>query len=253
MNAIFSGAGKFTSREDWTHPILENKTIELIVVTEGDFELWENGNVYKLTEGDIIFLDADKVHKGVGISHERVSFYWLHFYFPNGERIDIKHLTLKEVYPVTLLCRQILHYAAQRHSQDVMNSLICVLLFEIDLQNVKKEPLDSLAERIVEWIRINSDKQLISSDVAERFGYNEDYITRLLKKEYGCGLKQMINNKRVEYIKYLLSESEVTLTEAAYKSGFADVKLFLKFFTYHEGITPTEYRRIYKTGHTNNR
>ena len=63
----------------------------------------------------------------------------------------------------------------------------------------------------------------------------------------------MIVDRRMDYLKFLLTEREFTLTEIADRGGFADVKLFLKFFAYHEGITPTRFREVYKNGHTNNR
>ena len=257
MNARYCNGGKFTSRDDWTHPDIKNDTTELIAVTEGSFcieeETADGFKTYELEPGDIIYLDAGKLHRGVGSSIERVSFYWIHFYLPEGEFMPIKHLRLGDVYSVTLLCRQILHYEAKRASAKVMDSLLCVLNSEIDSQDIKREPLDSLAEKVVEWLRINADRQLNSTDVSERFGYNEDYISRLLKQQYGHGLKQMIVEKRMDYLKYMLLEKEMTLTEIASHGGFPDVKLFLKFFAYHEGITPTRYREIYKNGHTNNR
>lgn len=257
MHARYCNSGKFTSRDVWTHPDHMNETTELITVTEGSFCIEEKTadgfRTFELEPGDIIYLDAGKLHRGVGLSSERVSFYWTHFYLPTGESMPIKHLRLKDIYSVTLLCRQILHYEAKRASSEVMDSLLCVLNSEIASQNKKREPLDSLSEKIVEWLRINPDRQLNSADVSERFGYNEDYISRLLKQQYGHGLKQMIVAKRMDYLRFMLLETERTLTEIASQGGFSDVKLFLKFFSYHEGITPTRYREIYKNGHTNNR
>ena len=55
------------------------------------------------------------------------------------------------------------------------------------------------------------------------------------------------------HIKRLLLETEHTLAEVADMSGFTDYKLFLKFFRYHEGMTPTEFRKVYYSQHTNNR
>ena len=51
----------------------------------------------------------------------------------------------------------------------------------------------------------------------------------------------------------MLLETEHTLAEVADLSGFTDYKLFLKFFKYHEGMTPTEFREVYYSQHTNNR
>ena len=257
MKGRFCNAGKFTSRNEWIHHESKNETTELIVVTEGSFKLevdYEEGSeLFELEAGDILYIDANRQHRGVGNSDERVSFYWLHFWLPEGGDAGIRHLRLGDVYSVTLLCRQILHYAEKRPGAEVMDSLLCVLNAEIESQNIKRVPPDSLAEKVVEWVRINSDRQISPADVSERFGYNEEYISRLLRRKYGSGLKQMIVDRRMDYLKFLLTEREFTLTEIADRGGFADVKLFLKFFAYHEGITPTRFREVYKNGHTNNR
>ena len=66
-------------------------------------------------------------------------------------------------------------------------------------------------------------------------------------------LKSIIDEKRLHEIKRMLLESEWTLMQIADRVGMQDYKLFLKFFKYHEGITPTEFRRLYQAMHTNNR
>lgn len=244
--------GKFTSRGEWIHPERCNKTTELIVVTEGSFGLEIEGTIFELNAGDAIFIAAGEHHIGVGAADERVSFYWIH-YDANGYAPSEKKLTLRDVYPVSILCRQIAHYAAEGFSGEVMDSLLCVLLAEIESQSGANESEDSLTERVSEWIRINSDRQISSGDVTERFGYSEDYLSRILKRQYGMSLRQFINDRRMRYLKYQLLETELTLTEIALRSGFTDCKLFLKFFRYHEGKTPSEFRKVYKSGHTNNR
>ena len=47
-----------------------------------------------------------------------------------------------------------------------------------------------------------------------------------------------------------------TLSDAfrmAKAAGFDDYRAFLKFFRYHEGLTPTEFRNLYYNTHTNNK
>lgn len=258
MKASFCNCGKFTSRGEWIHPKSKNQTDELIFVIEGKFSIEEETDdgkfdVYNLEVGDILFLEADRLHRGIGIAADRVSFYWIHFYRSPGEKLTAKHIHLRDLYSVSLLCRQIMHYADINIDPGVLDRLLYVLIEELSLQSQKREPEGSLASRVSEWIRINSDRQLTASDISNRFGYNEEYISRLLKQQYGHGLKQLMTERRLEHLKYLLSESELTLTEIALSAGFQDTKLFLKFFKYHEGISPTAYRSIYKLGHTNNR
>lgn len=248
-------AGKFTSRGQWLHPTRIIDSYELIIVTEGRFSLYEGESVYPLEEGSVLLLKPSVEHGGVEATDSKISFYWLHFkgVDPIDEGLMAKHFSLREPYHASLLCRQLIHYASEGFEQSVLDSLLYVLLSELSSQS---HPLDdsenALVLRIREWIRINSDRPLNAPEVAEHFGYNEDYVTRLFKKRYGVGLKSVINELKLNHIKRLLLEAELPLTEIALRVGFSDYKLFLKFFKYHEGLTPSEFKAAYYSLHTNN-
>ena len=244
-------AGSFTSRGEWIHPERSNETTELIVVTDGSFVLEVDGECRSLSPGSVIVIPPDCRHRGVGVTGERVAFYWLHYRTSVNTRCEV--ISLRERYPVDLLCRQILHYAERGFGRDIISSIIRVLLAEIYSQLECTEPDDAIASRICEWIRINSDHALSAAQLSERFGYSEDYISRLLRAKCGRPLKAIICDYRMTHIKRLLLETEHTLAEVADMSGFTDYKLFLKFFRYHEGMTPTEFRKVYYSQHTNNR
>ena len=136
---------------------------------------------------------------------------------------------------------------------DVRDSLLHVLLAELMSQCHTDSGESALAWRIREWVRINADRAVTVPETAEHFGYNDDYVSRLLRRYYGKGVKAIISEYKLNRIKYLLLESDKTLAEIADETGFSDYKLFLKFFRYHAGCTPSEFRQVYYAGHTNNR
>lgn len=250
---IFKYGGKFTSRGDWIHPERMIDTYELVVMTEGKAEIEEDGISYSLKKGSVLLLEPGKLHRGVRVSHERVSFYWIHFCAENMTEPK-KCFSLREPYEVGLLCRQILHYTQKQYPNEVVSALLWVLLCELEDQGKGDDPMaGALAVRVREWIRINTDKRLEVRDVAEHFGYHADYLSRVFFAAYGHGLKTEINACRMREIKRLLMESDKTLYEIAASVGMADYKLFLKFFKYHEGITPSEFRVMYPCFRTNNR
>lgn len=243
-------AGYFTSRGEWIHPVSCNDTHQLIIVTAGEFDIEEDGVTYSLEPGSVMFLDPGKTHGGVRATSERVSFYWIHYHAEN--RPPYKVFMLSDRYPVLLACRQLLHYTGRGFGSDVADALLTVLLAEIGSQYSESTDEDASAAKICEWIRINSDQPLTAADVSERFGYSVDYTSRLLRATTGMGLKAVISEYKMNLIKQLLLESERSLQEIAAKSGFSDYKLFLKYFRYHEGVTPSEFRSAYYKIHTNN-
>ena len=66
------------------------------------------------------------------------------------------------------------------------------------------------------------------------------------------GLKQYISETKLCRIKTLLLSPDYSLQEIASMTGFSEYKYFLKFFRYHEGSTPTEFRSLYFNTHMNN-
>lgn len=111
--------------------------------------------------------------------------------------------------------------------------------------------MSRIAEKAAAWIEANKNTPLTESAVAAYFGYNPDYLNRLFKASFSKTVKQYICDKRLEYIKELMLCCELPLKEIAIKSGFSDYKYFLKFFKYHEKITPTEFYGQYAKMHIN--
>jgi len=248
-------AGKFTSRSAWIHPTITTETTEIIVNTDGCWRIREGDAQYTLKPGTVLVLKPGVEHGGMEAVNERISFYWIHIAdFPAETEELSKTFTLREPLHVSLLLGQLLHYREMGFGEDVTDRLLYVLLSELVSQSrADGENESALAWRIREWIRINADQPISAPDVAEKFGYNEDYVSRLLRRYYGGGLKTVISEFKVNQIKYLLLETDHTLAEIADAAGFADYKLFLKFFKYHAGMTPSEFRQVYYAIHTNNR
>ncbi len=255
-NACFEYAGKFTSKKEWIHPeIAIDGAAELIVVTKGTVMIEENGIRYKLMPGDVLFLDAQTVHRGYEKTAETVSFYWLHF-----SKLDInedvgikKNFTLTDPNIVSMLFQNVLHYSGLGVGHAVNDRLLYVLLFELRRQSADNSSDTLLVHRVKEWIRLNSQFNLTSGDVAKEFAYNEAYLTRLCKQTYGYGLKELINVQRISFLKRLILESGMSLTEISDLCDFSDYKLFLKYFKYHTGITPSEFRKTYYAIHNNSK
>ncbi len=249
-------AGKFTSRDKWIHPDVTVPTTEFIIVTEGYVNIEENGDRYTLSAGDVLMLEPGVRHRGFAESKTKTSFYWIHIsdFDADSDTAPEKYFHLSEPCQISVLCLQLLHYSGLKRRSDAVGHLLAVLLYELYAQSRASVDDDNTkAYQIVEWIRINSDRNITARDVARQFGYNEDYISRLLKKQFGSGLKTQISEQKLKLIGNLLLETDLSLSAIADAAGFSDYKLFLKFFKYHSGMTPNEFRCVYYAVHTNNR
>jgi YesN/AraC family two-component response regulator len=91
------------------------------------------------------------------------------------------------------------------------------------------------------------------ADVARQFNYNEDYLSRVFKTFYPDGLKAHIDAVKMQRIKHDLINESISLADISARYSFGDYKYFLKYFKYHEGVSPTKYRQAYYNLHTNNK
>lgn len=248
----FVHGGIFTSDEPWIHPEICIQTTELIIMIKGTAHLQEEGVEYVLTEKEYLILEPGKMHGGTRHSNQSVSFYWFHFEGILPEQFVKKSGEFSERDRIELLCRQLLHYAnTPTCDPSASDYSLRLLLLEMEQQCRCYVGGTMKFSEICEWIRINGDQPLFSVDVAQRFGYHEDYLARLFRKNLNCSMKQYINQSRMSYLKTQLLSTDLTLKEISFKAGFKEYKYFLKFFTLHEGITPTAFRNSYFHTHEN--
>jgi YesN/AraC family two-component response regulator len=155
---------------------------------------------------------------------------------------------------IVQLLRQLLHYKESTfYPRACCDYTLALLLWEIAKQGAGEPVGNALAERVHEYVRSHTDTLLTVADVETHFGYNADYLSRILKTHRGRSLQQDIIAERLDRAKVLLQTSNYTVEAVARLLGYEDANLFSKFFRYHEGTTPTAYRNTYTKRPTNHK
>jgi AraC-like DNA-binding protein len=260
LNINFNSCGLFTSEEKWIHPRRQIDSYEVMYVVAGTVYLEEDANRYILESGSVFILSPDKTHGGYEYSTGKTSFYWAHFNLPDGQSLsDTLELMpgciqLNDGYRLSSFFKQLLHIASTRgYPQYAVNGALLILVGELVLaQNSSEMQTNRLVSDVAEWIRINSNKKLTVSNVADHFGYNSDYLCSLIRRTFLVSLKQYIYEERMKHIKNLLITTEYTMKQIAYILEWVNENQFLKYFKYHEGISPAKYRNIFFSTHWNN-
>ncbi|MFJ2366823.1 helix-turn-helix transcriptional regulator [Pseudomonas sp. NPDC087697] len=79
-------------------------------------------------------------------------------------------------------------------------------------------------------------------ELAKRFGMTAFRFSRLFKETYGLGFTDYILNKRMNFAKELLDNSQMPITSIGYEAGFKDPSYFARAFKQFTNCTPSEYR-----------
>ena len=247
MEIEFSGMGLFTTNRDWIHPQRCERTYEIIYVTNGTVNLYEGDNKYELKKGDLILLKPHVVHGGFCKSTGDTSFYWVHIFadIPN----EICGLT--EHFSSGWLFRELMDYDnSPNRDADALRILCEHILLNIRMHKANSKN-EKLVQDIYEWVRINTSASLTVKKTANHFGYNAEHISRIIKRSHGMRLKHIIDGFLVNKIKDYLVNTNYSVKETAALCGFSETTAMIKFFQYHEKISPTEFRNKHTAVHMN--
>lgn len=99
-------------------------------------------------------------------------------------------------------------------------------------------------EEITDYIEQNYVKDLSLSVLAEQFSVSASFIARLFRTYLGQKPSEYINNIRVSVAGTLLSETALSITEIAEKTGFSNVYYFSRVFKRITGISPSKARSV---------
>jgi AraC-like DNA-binding protein len=263
-------AGLFVSRGNALHPTRIISSHELIFVKQGIFELFEDDQDFQLEAGSTLHLWPGKKHGGLTPMLPDLRFYWIHFEVSvpsaNGEHgwidqaissIKIPQF-IKLSQPETLerLFRIFLEEQETGHlTPHAANLLIMLMLVEIAQSSEREANTPTVANTVAiqahNYIRMNFDRPITTSVIAEVLGYNQDYLGRIYHHIYGCTLTEAIHRRRIHIACRYLVEDQLAIDEVALKCGYSDPDYFRRVFRRYMQASPSNYRKAHSRIHIN--
>lgn len=118
------------------------------------------------------------------------------------------------------------------------------LLSPTAYSNANRQPeLEEPIGRIYTYLYNNFREKVVLKDVADFVGQNPTSLCRYFKKSTDKSIFQVLAEIRIEYACKLLANSDLTITEVAFSSGYNTPTLFFEQFQKIIHLTPAEYRR----------
>ena len=115
------------------------------------------------------------------------------------------------------------------------------------LKHVAVEPKGKSNEamicRILDYVTEHYAEDVSLHRVAELFGYEYHYLSRILNRDYKIRFKDFLNEYRVSRAVDLLDQGKGSVTDVALECGFQSIRNFNHVFKSVTGKTPGEYRK----------
>ena len=267
--------GKFeSSSADWKHDNLPLDDYELFIITEGELYLQYQGHRYASKKGESLLLPPGLPpnNRRKGYRSSSCSFYWMHFSCPDEassmdldgslrqkgssltrDRLMIpSSFTLPRMEKVVILMRQLQNAVRDGYHQLLLNYLATTVLcelhqqFESQMNQITRDDKKTqLYHDIVDYINRNISEKITVTSIAQKFGYNEKYLSHMFGQMSGVTLKQFILQNKMSKANFLLSDTNMQIAEISNLLGFSDCHNFMKSYKKITGMTPTEYRNSF--------
>ncbi|NLJ41471.1 MAG: helix-turn-helix domain-containing protein [Clostridiales bacterium] len=104
-------------------------------------------------------------------------------------------------------------------------------------------PRKQFLEILDDYIEDNLDRPITSQDICSYFGFGRTYLYKLASRYLGGSISTYVRRCRIRKACQLLTETEIPITEIAFKTGFCDYNYFSRCFRAEEGVTASHYRK----------
>ena len=104
-------------------------------------------------------------------------------------------------------------------------------------------PPEEVIRIIKDYIDKNYNTNIKISMFTERYFFSREYLSRLFKKEYGCGIYNYVQEVRMQRAKDLLLNPDIRIQTISERLGYADNNYFSKAFKNYYGMSPSQFRK----------
>ena len=235
---IMDGACKVNVM-DKTYPVSKGQAVLIMPYQVHNFEMSEGCRLLDVTFSEELVSTLAKV---IGAHTPRTSVFT-----PQKDTLEYFCSQMISLFGEnSRLCKYISPPSRRLKVKGLLYALESEFLDQVPLD--KNEDYSNIVTHLLQYISENFRSNISLSDIAASTGYNYHYLSRSLNNAVGIGFKQLLNMHRVLYAFRLLRDTDISVTEASFESGFQSVRSFNHTFVKIYGCTPREMRASQRTG-----
>ena len=246
--------GYLTALEPHTSKRANLGGLLLLVVEKGSGEVTTAGKRYRLTKGDVAFIDCSQPYSH-STGDDLWTIHWAHFDGPALLAVYHKFLNrsgkpifaMMDVAAYIGCLRQLYETAAgASYVRDMsINTILSTLLEKVmdDCWGGRCSEPRGRVEEIRLFLETSYMEHITLESLAQRFFMERTYLGHMFNRAMGISPIKYLSTVRIRKIKEFLRFTDNTLAEIADKTGFSSEQYLSRVFKNVEGISPREYRK----------
>ena len=242
---------------DWHSVPHTHNHAELFYIVGGKGQFLIEDQLYPVNTNHLVIINPNVTHTEVSLNAQPLEYIVLGIEGvelsmtenSNGQFCILDHF---ESMDITSSLRNILREMEQKQPgyEDICQAFMEILIIRLMRStglSVPAEPQNSVGNHQCAAVRRYIDhhfkESLTLDQLADEAHMNKYYLSHAFKQEYGISPINYMISRRLEESKYLLAETDLSMSQIAQLLGFSSLSYFSQVFRKTQGLSPMEYRQ----------
>jgi AraC-like DNA-binding protein len=242
---------------DWHSMPHTHNHMELFYIVGGKGQFLIEDQLHPVHPSNLVIINPNVTHTEVSLNAQPMEYIVLGIdgiELTTGENSNGQFCILDQFESVEIsgCLRNILREMEQKSTgyEDVCQAYMEILIIRLmrnTALSVPQEPQVVSGNRqcaaIRRYIDLHFKEPLTLEQLAEEAHMNKYYLSHTFKREYGVSPINYMTHKRIEESKYLLAETDLSMSHIAQLLGFSSLSYFSQVFRRTQDASPMEYRQ----------
>ena len=242
---------------DWHSVPHTHNHVELFYIIGGKGQFLINDDLYPVNTNHLVIINPNVIHTEVSLNAQPLEYIVLGIdgielsinATANGQFCILDHF---ESVDISSCLRNILREMEMKQPgyEDVCQAFMEILIIRLMRSTGLSVPngIPSVSSHrqcaaIRRYIDLHFKESLTLDLLAEEAHMNKHYLSHAFKREYGISPINYMISRRIEESKYLLTETDLSLSQISQLLGFSSLSYFSQVFRKSQSIPPIEYRQ----------
>lgn len=242
---------------DWHSVPHTHNHVELFYIIGGKGQFLINDALYPVNTNHLVIINPNVTHTEVSLNAQPLEYIVLGIEgielsihkASNGQFCILDHF---ESVDISSCLRNILREMEMKQPgyEDVCQAFMEILIIRLMRNTGLSVPAGTAAAgvnrqcaAIRRYIDLHFKEPLTLDLLAGEAHMNKYYLSHAFKREYGISPINYMISRRIEESKYLLTETDLSLSQISQLLGFSSLSYFSQVFRKSQAIPPIEYRQ----------
>ena len=242
---------------DWHSVPHAHSHTELFFIVSGKGQFLIQDQIFPVGINDLVIINPNVIHTEDSLNAQPLEYIVLGIggielattENSNGRFCILDHFESAEI---SSCLRNILREMEQKNTgyQDICQAYMEILIIRLmrnTAMTLQAEPQGNTGNRqcanVKRYIDLHFKESLTLEQLAEEAHMSKYYLSHAFKREYGISPINYMISRRIDESKYLLAETDLSMSQIAQLLGFSSLSYFSQVFRKENNTSPMEFRQ----------